>query len=249
MKTHIAGSDATSIRLRGRDLVEELIGQHGFTEVLYLLTCGRLPKPGEARVLDACLVTLMDHGWTPTSLIARLAYDSAPTQAQVGIAAGLLAVGDVFAGTMDGCARLLVDGTGKDNHPSWSREVVQAHRALKKPIPGVGHPFHKPDDPRPPRLFKVAAECGLGGGHIALLRTLGEAVDAAYGRHLTINATGAIAALLLEIGMPVPIMRGIAVVSRSAGLAGHLVEEQQTHAAREIWRLAEMHIPYEDPPE
>jgi citrate synthase len=89
----------------------------------------------------------------------------------------------------------------------------------------------------------------LGGGHIALLRTLGEAVDAAYGRHLTINATGAIAALLLEIGMPVPIMRGIAVVSRSAGLAGHLVEEQQTHAAREIWRLAEMHIPYEDPPE
>ncbi|WP_372622200.1 citryl-CoA lyase [Falsiroseomonas sp.] len=248
MKTHIAGSDATSIRLRGRDLVEELIGKHGFTEVLYLLTCGRLPTPGEARVLDACLVTLMDHGWTPTSLIARLAYDSAPGQAQVGIAAGLLAVGDVFAGTMDGCARLLAEGIDKSDKVAWCREVVQAHRTLRKPIPGFGHPFHKPDDPRPPRLFRVAAECGVQGHHIALLRALGEAVDAGYGRHLTINATGAIAALLLEIGMPVSIMRGIAVVSRSGGLAGHLVEEQQTHAAREIWRITDEHIPYEDPP-
>jgi citrate synthase len=248
MKTHIAGSDATSIRLRGRDLVEELIGKHGFTEVLYLLTCSRLPSAGEARVLDACLVTLMDHGWTPTSLIARLAYDSAPSQAQVGIAAGLLAVGDVFAGTMDGCARLLTEGIGKPDKGAWCREVVQAHRTLKKPMPGFGHPFHKPDDPRPPRLFRVAAECGVPGHHIALLRELGEAVDAGYGRHLTINATGAIAALLLEIGMPVSIMRGIAVVSRSGGLAGHLVEEQQTHAAREIWRITEEHIPYEDPP-
>jgi citrate synthase len=248
MKTHIAGSDATSIRLRGRDLVDELIGRHGFTEVLYLLTCERLPTAGEARVLDACLVTLMDHGWTPTSLIARLAYDSAPTQAQVGIAAGLLAVGDVFAGTMDGCARLLAEGIGQADKSAWCAEVVRAHRTLKRPMPGFGHPFHKPDDPRPPRLFKVAAECGVGGNYVALLRQLGEAVDAGYGRHLTINATGAIAALLLEIGMPVSIMRGIAVVSRSGGLAGHLVEEQQTHAAREIWKLTEERIPYEDPP-
>ncbi|HEV7263481.1 MAG TPA: citryl-CoA lyase [Falsiroseomonas sp.] len=248
MKTHIAGSDATSIRLRGRDLVDELIGQHGFTEVLYLLTCLRLPSAGEARVLDACLVTLMDHGWTPTSLIARLAYDSAPSQAQVGIAAGLLAVGDVFAGTMGGCARLLAEGIDKPDKAGWCQEVVQAHRALKKPIPGFGHPFHTPDDPRPPRLFSVATESGVPGHHIALLRELSGAVDAVYGRHLTINATGAIAALLLEIGMPVSIMRGIAVVSRSGGLAGHLVEEQQTHAAREIWRITEEHIPYEDPP-
>jgi citrate synthase len=149
---------------------------------------------------------------------------------------------------MDGCARLLGEGIGKEDKPAWCREVVQAHRALKKPVPGFGHPFHKPDDPRPPRLFKVAEKAGLRGEYIALLRQLGQAVDEVFGRHLTINATGAIAALLLEIGMPVPIMRGIAVVSRSAGLAGHLVEEQRTHAAREIWKLAEQHIPYEDPP-
>ena len=73
MKTHIATSDASTITIRGRDLVEDLIGRHGFTEVLYFLITGRMPTPEQARVLDACLVTLMEHGWTPTSLIARLA--------------------------------------------------------------------------------------------------------------------------------------------------------------------------------
>jgi citrate synthase len=248
MKTHIAGSDETSIRLAGHDLVNDLIGQRSFTEVLYLLLCGRKPTPGETRILDACLVTLIDHGWTPTSLIARLAYDSAPSQAQIGIAAGLLAVGDVFAGTMDGCAKLLAEGITQPDTAGWCRATAQAHRSARKPIPGFGHPFHKPDDPRPPRLFAVAAEAGVAGRHIALLRELGTAVDAAYGRHLTINATGAIAALLSEIGIPVSIMRGIAVISRSGGLAAHLVEEQKTHAAREVWKLADEHIPYEDPP-
>jgi citrate synthase len=248
MKTHIAGSDATSIRFRGRDLVEELIGKHGFTEVFYLLAVGRLPTQGQTRVLDACLVTLMDHGWTPTSLITRLAYDSAPSQVQVGIAAGLLAVGDVFAGTMDGCAKLLAEGIGQADKVAWSREVVQAHRTLKKPMPGFGHPFHKPDDPRPPRLFRVAQEAGVQGEYIALLQQLGQTVDAVYGRHLTINATGALAALLLEIDMPLAIMRGVSVVSRSAGLTAHIAEEQKNPTARHIWKLVEEEIPYEDPP-
>jgi citrate synthase len=248
MKTHIAGSDATSIRFRGRDLVDELIGKHSFTEVFYLLAVGTLPTPGQTRVLDACLVTLMDHGWTPTSLITRLAYDSAPSQVQVGVAAGLLAVGDVFAGTMDGCAKLLAEGIGQDDKAVWCAQVVQAHRTLKKPMPGFGHPFHKPDDPRPPRLFKVAAEAGVEGRYIALLQQLGEAVDAGYGRHLTINATGALAALLLEIGMPLAIMRGVSVVSRSAGLTAHIAEEQKSPTARHIWKLVEEAIPYEDPP-
>jgi citrate synthase len=248
MKTHIAGSDANSIRVAGHDLVEELIGRRSFTEMLYLLTCGRIPAAGQVRILDACLVTLIDHGWTPTSLIARLAHDSTPGQAQIGIAAGLLAVGDVFAGTMDGCARLLEQGIVHDDAGVWCTEVVRAHRALRKPLPGFGHPFHKPDDPRPPRLFALAAECGAEGRYIALLQRLGAVLDRESGRHFTINATGAIAALLMEIGMPVGIMRGVAVVSRSAGLAGHLVEEQRTGSAREIWRLVEEHIPYEDPP-
>lgn len=248
VRTQIATSDATSITVRGYDLVEELIGKHGFTEVLYLLIRNRLPTREEARVLDACLVTLMEHGWTPTSLIARLAIDSVPGQVQLGIAAGLLAVGDVFVGTMEGCGRILQEAAAEADPSAYLRKVVESHRAARKPMPGFGHPFHKPDDPRPPRLFRVAAECGLEGKHVALLRELSAELDRQAGRHLTINATGAIAALLLEIGIPPSIMRGIAVVSRSGGLAGHIVEESETHAAREIWRLTEEGIPYEAPP-
>lgn len=245
--TSIAASDTTTITVRGHDLVQDLIGRHSFTEMLYFLVVHRFPNPGEARMLDACLVTLMEHGWTPSSIITRLTADSVPNQVQVAIAAGLLSVGDVFAGTMDGCARILADGVDQPDPATYCAEVVGRYRAAKTPMPGFGHPFHKPDDPRPPRLFQIAAEEGVSGRYIALLQRMGAELDQAMGRHLTINATGAIAACLLEIGIPTSIMRGIAVVSRAGGLAGHVVEELQTHAAREIWRMTEEGVPYKAP--
>lgn len=247
IKTHIATSDATSITVRGRDLVNDLMGKVSFTAMLYFLLRGRMPTESQTKVLDACLVTLMEHGWTPTSLIARLAIDSVPSEAQVGIAAGLLAVGDVFVGTMEGAGQILAAGVGQSDTQAYCRDVVAQHRAQKKPLPGFGHPFHKPDDPRPPRLFAIAKEAGCEGRTIALLQQLSAELDRAMGRHLTINATGAIAALLLEIDLPPQVMRCIAVVSRSGGLAGHLAEERETHAARRIWQLVEENIPYEEP--
>jgi citrate synthase len=164
------------------------------------------------------------------------------------MSAGLLAIGSVFVGTMEGCGRILQTGVAEGGDlDDYCRRVVAEHRAAKRALPGFGHPFHKPDDPRPPRLFKVAEEAGVAGHHIALLKRLNGEIDRAFGRHLTINATGAIGALLLEIGLAPEVMRGIAVVSRSGGLIGHLIEEQRTHSARRLWQLAEEHIPYEDP--
>jgi citrate synthase len=247
IKTHIATSDATSITVRGKDLVNDLMGKVSFTAMTYFLIAGRMPTENQVRVLDACLVTLMEHGWTPTSIIARLAADSVPGQSQVGIAAGLLAIGDVFVGTMEGCGRILAAGLKVDDQDAYCRAVVADHRAQKKAMPGFGHPFHKPDDPRPPRLFAIAREAGCKGDAIALLQKLSAELDRAAGRHLTINATGAIAALLTEIALPPEVMRSIAVISRSSGLAGHLAEEQKNHTARHIWELAEEHIPYEEP--
>ena len=118
-------------------------------------------------------------------------------------------------------------------------------RSEKKPVPGFGHPFHKPDDPRSPRLIAVAEEAGVKGDHIRALKLLAKEVDAAWGRHLTINATGAVAALLGEIGIPQEVMRGVAVVSRAAGLVGHILEEKNAPSARYLWDLAEENITYE----
>lgn len=247
MRTRIATSDARSITVRGRDLVDELIGRHTYTEVLYFLVCGRMPNPADTRVLDACLVTLMEHGLNPSTLVTRLLADSVPDQVQVAIGAGLMAIGDVFAGTMEGCARILADGVQAPDADLYCAELAARHRAAGTPVPGFGHRTHKPDDPRTPRLLEVAREVGRAGAFVAMLLRLGGAVDTAAGRHVTINATGAIAALLLEIGIPVPVMRAMAVVSRAGGLAGHVLEEQATGSARHIWSLTHAGIPYEDP--
>jgi citrate synthase len=245
--THIATADATSVTVRGRDLVNELIGKHSFTEVFYFLVTGRMPDAAQTRVLDACLVTLMEHGFTPSALIARMMAESVPDQVQVSIGAGLMAVGSVHAGTMEGCAALLTAGVDEADADAWCQRIVTQHRARREAVPGFGHVLHKPDDPRTPPLLRVAKETGLDGRYVQLLLKLSGTIDAAAGRHVTINATGALAALLLEIGIAPEIVRAIAVVSRSAGLVGHILEEQQTDSARHLVRLARDTIPYKKP--
>ncbi len=245
--TNIATADATSVSVRGRDLVNELIGKHTYTEVFYFLSVGRMPTQAQTRVLDACLVTLMEHGFTPAALVSRLMAESVPDQIQVSIAAGLLAVGSVHAGTMEGCAALLVEGVKEEDKAAWCRRVVVDHRHRKEAVPGFGHRLHKPDDPRTPPLLKVARENGLDGRYVQLLLQLAAVIDGTAGRHVTLNATGALAALLLEIGFAPEIVRAIAVVSRCGGLVGHILEEQRTGSARHLVKLARETILYEKP--
>lgn len=244
--TRTATSTATAVRVRGRDLVNDLIGRCSFTEMLYFLTCHRMPDGVETRVLDACLVTLMEHGLTPSAVIARLMADSVPEEPQVAIASGLLAIGSVFAGTTEACAALLLalDGRIKAGESEAARTVAREYATAKKPVPGFGHGTHKPDDPRAIRLMKFAEETGVAQRYVPLLRSLAAEVDLALGRHITINATGAIGALLLEIGVPVAAMRAFSVVSRAGGLVGHLLEEQATHSGRAIWAAAKATVPY-----
>src|SRR5690606_9172094 len=126
--TNIATSTETSITVRGRDLVNELIGHRSYTEMVYFLTTGRMPSETQTRVLDACLVTLMEHGMTISAIVTRLIADNVPGEAQVAMAAGLLPVGSVFVGTMEGCARLLDEGVKRGGSvEDYAREVVARH--------------------------------------------------------------------------------------------------------------------------
>jgi citrate synthase len=243
--TSIATSDAERILVRGQDLVDDLIGQVSFTEMFLLQLTGRRPAPGHVRILDAVLVTLMEHGITPSVIATRLIYHSSPDALQAAVAAGLLGVGTTFIGTMEGCAALLQDMLAAPEGPDErARAIALRHREAGKAVPGFGHPHHKPDDPRTPRMLAVAEREGADGRHIAALRSLSAQVDAVYGRHLTINATGASAALLGEIGIPQKVMRGVAVVSRSAGLVGHIYEESTNPSAAFIWETVDEAIPY-----
>ena len=245
-KTRISHHTSDAIYVRGANLVDELIGKLTFTEMMYFQLIGKRPEPAQTRILDAVLVTLMEHGLTPSVIATRMIYNSCPEAVQAAVAAGLLGVGSTFIGTMEGCAKLLGEIlAAPEGEASRSKQIAQRLRAAKLPVPGFGHPMHKPDDPRSPRLLGLAEEAGVPGNHIRALRLLAADVDAACGRHLTINATGAVAALLGEIGVPQEVMRGIAVVSRSAGLVGHIREEQLDPAARFIWEMTEELVPYE----
>ena len=243
--TKIAHHTTDAITIRGASLVDELIGKLSFTEMMYFQLLGARSTAAQTKILDAVLVTLMEHGITPSAIATRMIYDSCPEAIQAAVAAGILGVGSTFVGTMEGCAKNLEEILAvPGNESAIAKTVARRFREAKQPIPGFGHPQHKPDDPRSPRLLAVAEEAGVPGRHIRALRLLAKEVDAAWGRHLTINATGAIAALLGEIGVPREVMRGIAVVSRAAGLVGHIREEQLDPAARHIWNVVADAVPY-----
>ncbi len=228
------------LTIRGRDTLSEIVGVKTFTETFYFIVTGRMPNAGETACFDACLNVLMDHGLTPSALVARLTEDSVPEDMQVSIAAGLLLVANRHVGTMSGAGRLLAEAVASDEEPrAWAAGVVARFKAQKRRIPGFGHPHYFPEDPRAERLFQVAAEAGCSGRFIGLMRTLGDEIEAGMGRRLTLNVTGAMAAILSEIGFPVEAMRGVAVVGRAAGLVAHIYEEKQTGLARHLIRYAD----------
>ena len=244
--THIAHHTNEAIFVRGENLVDDLIGQISFTEMIFLQLMGTRPSAAQSTILDAVLVTLMEHGMTPSVIAARMTYMSAPEAMQGAVAAGLLSVGSQFIGTMEQAAALIARIRDTGDSAEEARKIAELHRENRMHMPGFGHHLHRPDDPRSPRLLAVAESAGVGGGYIAALRALADAVDTAYGRHITINATGAVAAVLGEAGIPTDIMRGIAVISRAAGLVGHVREEQQEPAGRAIWDAAAGAVPYAD---
>ncbi|MBS0506049.1 MAG: citryl-CoA lyase [Proteobacteria bacterium] len=243
--TRLCTHTLTSLHYRDANLVEDLMGKKTFTEVMLMQILGRTPRPVDMRVTDLVLIVLMEHGLTPSAIATRLIYMSAPENLQGAVSAGLLAVGSSFVGTMENCSRLLDRILAADNPDAEALAIARQHRETKSAMPGFGHHLHKPVDPRAYKLLELAkAEPDLAGRHIHALETLSRAVDMVYGRSITINATGAVAALLGEIGVPTNVMRGFAVISRAAGLVAHIVEEQQSPSGRFIWDTVEHAIPF-----
>jgi citrate synthase len=242
--TYLCRTEVDRIIVRGYDLVSELMGERTFTETFALLLFGKLPSPQETRLIDAVLLALMEHGLTPQAIAARMIARCEPEAMQAAIAAGLLGVGSRFGGAMAATAGLLSEIVAAADAAQAAREIVVRYRKERRSIPGFGHPQHKPDDPRSLRLFQIAREAGIAGSHVTAIHALSHEVDVAFRRHLTINTTGAIAAVLGDLGVPDALMRGFAVVSRSAGLVAHLKEEQEQQVAAYLTDFAEHEISY-----
>jgi citrate synthase len=229
------------ISVRGRDLATEIVGHMTFTELLLLDITGRAPAPGEVRVVDAVLVTLMEHGITPSSLITRLALDGAPESTQGAIAAGLLSVGSRFLGVIEDVARLLqevVASAGEGGSLAGAARVrVEAELAARRRIPGLGHNFLS-EDPRPGTLLGIAREEGLDGPHAEALEQVRLALAEATGRPFLVNATGGVGAVLSDLDFEADMIRGFALVARCGGLVAHLADERRNPIGRRIWAEA-----------
>ncbi len=242
LKSDLGWSTADRIVVRGHDLVE-LLGKTSLGDFAFLELKGRMPTKQESIVFNAITVTLVEHGMTPSAIAARLTYFGAPESLQGAVAAGLLGIGDRFGGSAEDAARMLQyaleeAGPDADLHVVATR-IVSQYKERKQPVAGLGHPVHKPVDPRTAKLFQVAAENELSGRYVELMRLVGEEASRAYGRDLPVNATGAIGAIASELGIPWRVCRGLAVMARAIGLVAHLQEEMQEPLAAEIWSRIE----------
>jgi len=248
LTTAISQHRADGLTVRGHDLTREIVGHRSFGEMLYLLLCARLPSRAEASVLDACLVTLMEAGINASTVVARVTAGAQPGNASAAIAAGLLTVGDKYAGSAQACGDILAAAVSDEpDRDAYLRKVVRAHRERRSAVPGFGHGSHTSEDPRAVRLLDLAAEAGVSGAHVEALHRLSAVLDKEVGRHIVVNTTGAMAAVLLDAGLPRAALASIAVVARSGGLAAHVLEEAQKPTSDRIWQAARDSIAYEPP--
>jgi citrate synthase len=261
--TSVGTCDATSITVLGKDLADELMGQVSFGELAFWLVAMRRPTRAELRVFEAVLVALADHGFTPSAIAARLTLTGAPESVQGAVAAGLLGGGSRFLGVTEDCGRFLAEAlaahqasggalpeTGPGGEAGWdaiAAAAVRARRAGGRLVPGLGHPVHKDGDPRTPRLIAIAEAEGVRGPHLRLFEAVGRVHPAILGRSLPLNGAGVCGAALADLGFPVAVLRGFALLARTAGLLGHLAEEMRRPAGPGIYADVEHAVGYEPP--
>jgi citrate synthase len=228
------------ILIRGYPL-DEMMGRLGFAEAVYLLLMGELPTASIGRMLNAVLVSSLDHGVTPPSTLAARNVATSGAPLKDCVAAGILAFGPHHGGDIESCMRFLDGGLtmmrGGKTVAQAADAIVRECVASNEVPPGFGHRFHA-RDPRAARLFQMALELELEGEHVRLIRITERALDAHtahFGRPLPVNVDGAIAAICADLGFAYELGNAIFLISRLPGLIAHAHEERtRQHPMRQI---------------
>lgn len=232
--TAIAEVQNEDVIVRGYAL-SELVGKVTYIDSVFLVLTGELPTAARRQMLDAIFVTLIEHGISPSTIITRM-LASCGTPSQAAIAGGVLSIADWHGGSGEQLAQVLAETAEGVTDTDIANDAVGAlrpraaalvadYRARKERFEGFGHPQHKDGDPRAALLFDLADELGVTGRHVILVRLLDEEIERALGRRLAVNVTGALAALLLDLGFPWTAVRGMVIAPRTVGLLAHVVEE------------------------
>ena len=216
--------------MRGRNLTQDLMGKVSFTELLWLLVTGAMPSAAQRTVLDSTLVAIAEHGLVPSVQVSRMTLAAAPEALQGAVAAGILGCGSVVLGSSEAAGQFfaeIAERAGKLAHLDAAiTAVVGEYRADRRSIPGYGHPLHRGKDPRAERLLEIARTAGLAGRHIEIAGRVEQLLPQLIGRPLALNVSGGIPSVLLDAGYPLLALKGVPLLARTAGIIGHLLEEQ-----------------------
>jgi citrate synthase len=221
--TSVSRVEPNLIELRGRP-VQDLIGSISFPGVIWLMLRGEPATPGQERLLEAALVSSVDHGpHAPSIAVARMAA-TCGVGLNNAVATGVNLLGDVHGGAGEQCMQMLSEIAAGDA----AADVVGRWRARSKYLPGFGHRFHTVDPRRDPLLGLVeraVADGTVEGAHLRAARAVEELLAAGRGRPVPINIDGCTAVVYGELGFPPPLARGLFVLSRSVGILAHAWEE------------------------
>jgi citrate synthase len=231
-RTALTCIEPNKILVRGYPL-DEVMGRLTFGEAIYLLLVGEIPSPSMGRLMEALLVSFIDHGATPPSTLAarNTATTGAPLRACV--AAGVLGFGRYHGGDIESCMQFLDSGLALvregESLRAAAETIVQKHIDAHEVPPGFGHRFHT-RDPRAARLFQMALELEVEADHIQMIRAVELALHKhpdEHGRTPPVNIDGAIAAVCGDLGIPPTIADALFIISRVPGIAAHADEERQ----------------------
>jgi len=221
--------EPNKILVRGYPL-DEIMGRLTFGQAIYLLLMGDVPSPAISSLMEAILVSFIDHGATPPSTLAarNTATTGAPLRACV--ASGVLGFGRFHGGDIEACMQFLDAGLELvrrgSSYKDAAQTILRKHLDTDEPIPGFGHRFHT-RDPRAARLFQMALELEVESGHIQMIRAVEFAVnELPDGRRMPINIDGAIAAVCGDIGLPPAVANALFIISRVPGITAHALEER-----------------------
>ncbi|NPA51613.1 MAG: citryl-CoA lyase [Aquificae bacterium] len=205
--------------VRGYKL-KDMIDRLNFTQAIYLVLTGELPNERQQRMMDAILVTMIEHSIAPPSVIAARAVISGGNPLHVGVGAGVLAFGKVHGGALEDAMRFLQENV--DNPPD---QVVKTYLQQGKRIPGYGHRYYKEEDPRTEKLLSIAKEQGYFGKYCRFAVEIEKQIEKQKRKKLVLNVDGAVAAVASELGFDWKIGEGLWIIGRIPGLVAHTYEE------------------------
>ncbi|WP_170387991.1 citryl-CoA lyase [Ruegeria atlantica] len=254
-RTSIIDMKPGQIAFRG-NAIEDLIGNVSFPQIIWLMVRGDLPSDAQARLFETALVAGVDHGPQAPSIAAARMAATCGVGLNNAMATAVNMLGDVHGGAGEQCAELYYDIAARMDGGASLTDAVRDgldswRETYGKIVSGFGHRFHKPVDPRAPRLMHLVRDAAAEGTVSGRFADIGEEVQAELGRQrggqpIAMNIDGATAVIFCELGFPAPLSRGLFCLSRSVGILAH-AWEQMNQGGRNKGPMPPNYLPlYED---